>query len=260
MPNKLPFTIISLDDVDEKYRDFYEEVDDGSRYEFRGVSDMPTSIDISKLRKSLEKERLEHKATKSKWSQLNMSPDDIQALIDQQYAQSDNHGSEKDYELKIRSKVAPIERERDMLKSKYEEAMSQIEQYNQMNITRMIQDEIRSAVSKSPGFQNTAVDDAMMYASQMFEVTDDGAVITKGLNGTTAGVSAQVWLTEMQNKKPHWWGPSQGAGSSGSRYSGNGQVNPWKKETWNLTEQGKIYKSDPSKAEQMAKSAGVKLW
>ena len=36
-------------------------------------------------------------------------------------------------------------------------------------------------------------------------------------------------------------------------------VNPWKKETFNLTEQGQIYKRDPALAERLAKEAGKKL-
>ena len=43
-----------------------------------------------------------------------------------------------------------------------------------------------------------------------------------------------------------------GAGSAGSN-------NPWKKETFNLTEQGKILKSDPAQAKQLASAAGVTL-
>jgi hypothetical protein len=34
-------------------------------------------------------------------------------------------------------------------------------------------------------------------------------------------------------------------------------VNPWTADNWNMTEQGKIYTSDPSRAEQLAKAAGT---
>lgn len=35
--------------------------------------------------------------------------------------------------------------------------------------------------------------------------------------------------------------------------------NPFAKETWNLTEQGQLFKSDPAQARQLAASAGMKL-
>jgi len=38
--------------------------------------------------------------------------------------------------------------------------------------------------------------------------------------------------------------------------AGTGEVNPWKKETWNLTLQGKILKEDPAKATRMKAEAG----
>lgn len=48
--------------------------------------------------------------------------------------------------------------------------------------------------------------------------------------------------------------PGGGAGSKG----GSGQVNPWKKETFNLTEQGRITRDNPELAKQLKAAAGVK--
>lgn len=50
-------------------------------------------------------------------------------------------------------------------------------------------------------------------------------------------------------------GYNPSAGGSGSP----GTANPWKKETFNLTEQGKILKSDPVQAKQLANAAGITL-
>jgi len=40
--------------------------------------------------------------------------------------------------------------------------------------------------------------------------------------------------------------------------AGNPEVNPWKPETFNLTQQGKILKEDPAKATRMKAEAGIK--
>jgi len=40
--------------------------------------------------------------------------------------------------------------------------------------------------------------------------------------------------------------------------AGSPEVNPWKKETWNLTMQGKILMEDPAKATRMKAEAGIK--
>ena len=45
----------------------------------------------------------------------------------------------------------------------------------------------------------------------------------------------------------------------GTQKSTSGEKNPWSKEHWNLTEQGRLLVKDPEKAKQMAAQAGHKL-
>ena len=52
--------------------------------------------------------------------------------------------------------------------------------------------------------------------------------------------------------KPNGYNPAGGSGSGGI-------VNPWKKESFNMTEQGKILKNDPVQAKQLASAAGITL-
>lgn len=57
--------------------------------------------------------------------------------------------------------------------------------------------------------------------------------------------------------------PASGNEGSGARGGGSGgdrgRANPWKKETFNLTEQGKIAKENPALAKQLAAAAGKSL-
>ncbi|MFC5468419.1 DUF4355 domain-containing protein [Cohnella suwonensis] len=50
-------------------------------------------------------------------------------------------------------------------------------------------------------------------------------------------------------------GNPPGGGGGGK---GGGQINPWKKETFNLTEQGRIIRENPELAKQLKAAAGVK--
>ena len=98
-----------------------------------------------------------------------------------------------------------------------------------------------------------------MNAERMFEITEEGQVITKDGVGVTPGVAPDVWLSEMQPKRGHWWPASTGGGAKGSK-GANFASNPWTKENWNMTEQGKILSTQGrEKAEQMAKAAGTSL-
>ncbi len=66
-------------------------------------------------------------------------------------------------------------------------------------------------------------------------------------------------LKEIQQSDPYLFGETGKVGS-GTNPPGVGdpEVNPWKKETWNLTMQGQILREDPAKATRMKAEAGVK--
>lgn len=65
-------------------------------------------------------------------------------------------------------------------------------------------------------------------------------------------------LKPLKESSPHLFkkvgGYDPAAGGSPS-----GAANPWKKETFNLTEQGRILKQDPAQARELAAAAGVKI-
>lgn len=85
------------------------------------------------------------------------------------------------------------------------------------------------------------------------EVTDDKDVILK--DGTDLG----SYFIKMMDKKPHWYGQTQGGGAGGSSKIGSKVINPFSFENWNLTEQGKLLSLDPDKARKMAEAVGTKI-
>jgi predicted RNase H-like nuclease (RuvC/YqgF family) len=66
-------------------------------------------------------------------------------------------------------------------------------------------------------------------------------------------------LKALQQSDPYLFGESGKVGSgTNPPGAGTGEVNPWKKDSWNLTQQGKILREDPAKATRMKAEAGVK--
>ena len=66
-------------------------------------------------------------------------------------------------------------------------------------------------------------------------------------------------LKELQKSDAYLFGESGKVGSgTNPPGAGTGEANPWKKDNWNLTMQGKILKEDPAKATRMKAEAGVK--
>lgn len=66
-------------------------------------------------------------------------------------------------------------------------------------------------------------------------------------------------LKAIQQSDPYLFGESGKVGSgTNPPGAGTGEVNPWKKDSWNLTQQGKILLEDPAKATRMKAEAGIK--
>jgi hypothetical protein len=254
-----------LEDTDEKYRDLY--VEKNGKFEIQ-VEGMKTQGDVDRLTSALEKERNDHKGTKKKFEPLgDRKIDEVLAILDRvpelEMAASGKLDDNKINELvekRIVGKTGPLERKIKTLSDGILERDAKITEFTQRETTRTIHDAIRDAVGKSSGFTSAALEDALLFGERHLGVNEEGKVVTKDNVGVTPGIDAAVWLSEMQQRKPHWWGPTAGGGAGGNKGTGTGGGNnPWTHEHWNMTEQGRIYTSSATKAEQMAKSAGTKI-
>lgn len=253
-----------LDDVPEQYRDLYTEKN--GKFELTGVEGMKTQADIDRVQAGLAKERTEHKATKtalSAWG--DRKADEVIAILDRvpeleaaAAGKLDENKINTMVESRVGSKLAPVQRQVATLTANLAEKDAIIAGYQTKERTRSIHDGVRDAISKTKGFQASAAEDALMLAERMFEVNEDGKVVTKDGVGVTPGVDAVVWLTDMQQKRPHWWGPTEGGGAGGSG-NGNreGGDNPFTAANWNMTKQGEILRANPTRAEQLARAAGT---
>jgi hypothetical protein len=66
-------------------------------------------------------------------------------------------------------------------------------------------------------------------------------------------------LKAIKESDPYLFGESGRVGSgTNPPGAGNPEANPWKKDSWNLTQQGKILLEDPAKATRMKAEAGIK--
>lgn len=259
----LKAVVDTLDDVEEPFRTLYQERN--GKFEITGIEGMKTQADVDRLQTALTKERNDHKSVKDKFAPLaNFDVTEVLGKLDRfgelEEAAKGKLDDAKIDELvskRISSKLGPVERERETYKAQLTEAQGKLQEYAARETQRTIFDKIRDAAT-SAKILPEALDDALLLAERVFEVTEDGRVVTKDNVGVTPGIDASVWFNELQTKRPHWWGPSVGGGASGSKTPG-GQNNPWSAEHWNMTEQGKILQTNRSRAEQLAKSAGTSI-
>lgn len=256
------------EDIPENFRDLYTERD--GKWSLTNVKGLKSQEDIDKLNASLVKERNDHKDTKKKLKPFEgldaeearekLDKYDELALAAENNPDADKLAEqvEKLADAKVATATAPLTRELEELRTENEENKGKILTFETKETSRVITDSVRKA-ALGIKVVDTALDDVLMLGEKVFEVKEDGSVLTKDSVGCTPGVAADIWLSEMQEKRPHWWPASTGGGGRGNTGGGGFANNPFSRDHWNLTEQGKAYTESSTKAEQMAKAAGTTI-
>lgn len=263
----------NADDIPESIEDFRGLfTEKNGKMELTGIGGVQTPANVSRLETSLKKEREDHKATKATlavWGDL--THDDVVAKLDRipelEAAAGDKLDDAKIEEIVnrrvegvIRSKLSPLERENKKLTKENGELSESNAGFVASDTKRKVHDSMRKA-RKSLKVLDEAEDDVLNY-SGLFEITEDGGVVTRDGVGVAPGMDPTAWLSEVQGSKPHWWPASQGGGAGGSNRGGGafGGKNPFTAENWSMTEQAQIVTKDGmEKAEKLAAAAGIKV-
>lgn len=140
-------------------------------------------------------------------------------------------------------------------KEKLESTIKQLQEENKSSKTKYEQDlknlRIDSAVKLK--LTNTA-QDVDIVASLI-----DKTKLIVGDDGSVTGLDEQI--NPLKQSKPFLFKDGKPKGSGYEPAGGNGEnkVNPFKKETFNMTEQGRLFKENPALAKSLAQEAGVSI-
>jgi hypothetical protein len=121
------------------------------------------------------------------------------------------------------------------------------------------------AVATKRGLRPTAIPDISARARAVFKLIQgvpvayepDGKTVRPGKDGLTS-MTLEEWVDAQVSEAPHLFESNAGGGAAGNGSGGaaNRSVkNPFRKETWNLTEQMKLQKTDPQLAVRLKASA-----
>lgn len=118
---------------------------------------------------------------------------------------------------------------------------------------------VRKAAEKA-GVIPGAIDDVIARARGMFAISEEGLVEARDQDGNLIKIgkkiaSPDVFVEALKESAEHLWPDSKGTGAKGSKGGGATGPNPFAKETFNLTEQALLVKSDPQKAERLRAQA-----
>lgn len=268
MPLKLSYD--SLDSVDEAFHSLYTEKD--GKFVLTGVEGMKTQADIDRVLEAKRKEAADHAATKEKLALYgDLDPEQItKDLAELEEARiklqagggKDGKLSDEDLEklaeARVKTATAPLQRQLEKLAKERDTFAQENTTFKEKERTRAIGDAVRKAATESKVI-GTALDDVIMLAERVFEVGASGEVLVKDNVGFTPGIAPDIWLNDMQEKRPHWWPASSGGGAGGGNGGGTFSKNPFSAEHWSMTEQGRILREDKGKAERMAAAAGTTI-
>lgn len=261
------------DDVPQQYAELFEER--GGKYCFKRIEGLATQADVERLSRAVKQERDAHGATKQALLLVcgDQKPEEVRSILDRvpeleasakAGAKPDDKKIEDIVHARVQQRVAPLEREVNNLKQQVAERDQKLQVFAHEKAVRTIHDGVRAVVrggpeGKGPKIVDSAEEEILLFAERHFEITDDGRLQTREGANVPAGLDAAGWFNEMANKKPHWFGPTQGSGALGGKGFGSFANNPFTHENWNMTEQGRLVSTDRAKAEQMAKAAGTTI-
>jgi hypothetical protein len=173
----------------------------------------------------------------------------------------------------FRNSNVALMRERDDLKRRFERSESDqvraiAAERDALNarLTAIQVDQGVTTVATRKGLRPTAILDITARARSVFRLVDgapriyeaDGQTVRVGKDGITP-MTLDEWVDLQVGDAPHLFESNAGGGAASNGSGGVGgnrsARNPFRKETWNLTEQMRLLKSNPGLAAHLKASA-----
>jgi len=117
------------------------------------------------------------------------------------------------------------------------------------------------------GLRSTAIPDITSRARLVFKLVNgapqafepDGKTVRPGKDGTSP-MTLEEWVDAQVSEAPHLFESNAGGGAASNGAGGAAGINrsvknPFRKDTWNLTEQMKLQKTDPGLAARLKAAA-----
>jgi len=122
-------------------------------------------------------------------------------------------------------------------------------------------DQALVAEATKRGLRPSAIPDITARARNVFRLVSgapqaleaDGQTVRVGRDGVTP-LTMTEWLDTQVSEAPHLFESNAGGGAAGNGSGGVGQgsgKNPFRRETWNVTEQMRLAKADPQLAARL---------
>ena len=255
----LKFKVKSKDEVPAELSNLYVERDGAWLLDVDGAVEKSKLDEFRNTNVSLIKERDDLKKRYE-----GIDPDAVKALADEkrqlEEAQQLKAGEvEKVVENRIKGVKADLEKQIATLSGERDALTGRL--------TSIQIDQGVLTVATKRGLRPTAIPDITARARSIFRLVNgvptafepDGKTLRYGKDGLTP-MTLEEWVDAQVSEAPHLFESNAGGGAAGNGSGGVGGSkasvkNPFRKESWNLTEQMKLQKTDPQLAARLKAAA-----
>jgi hypothetical protein len=263
----------NLDDVPEAQRDLYTEKD--GKFYLDLEEDIRNHPSVTALSNALSKQKDAVKDLKAKLAdieqRLKSIPDDFDAEEYKRLKEAAENDDDPPDDPEGKKK------KREDAQRLHEQRIQRMKEEHATELQK-VKDELAAAIAKTRKLVvDTAIEDALneqnikpefrkatrsLLREKVKVVEDedgnDVAIVETDLNPEMPLKDyAAEWAGSDEGR--HFVGKPSGSDAENKGGGNKGEKNPWTKEHWNLTEQGKLVKNDRAKAERLAAAAGRPL-
>jgi hypothetical protein len=253
----LKFKYASKDQVPAEQAALYIERDGAWTLDAEGVVEKAKLDEFRQSNVTLLKERDDLKKRFE-----GIDPEEVRTLADQK------RKLEEEKQLKAGEVDRVVENRVKGLKSEWDKQFTAMTSERDALMSRLTAIQIDQGVittATKRGLRPTAIPDITSRARVVFKLVNgvprafeaDGQTVRYGKDGVTP-MTLEEWVDAQVADAPHLFESNAGSGAA-SNASGGGVnrsvKNPFRKETWNLTEQMKVQKSDPQLAARLKAAA-----
>lgn len=249
--------------IPDPLKDFYREVD--GRF-ILDVDGMKTQADFDRYADAIKKRYADNAADLARKQGAELSREDILELIEDGISKmapavksgaKRGDGADPDVSQRIHDLERNLAAMSKELESTKAERDSAIGQSRETKIKNALTEAATAAGVEADGISNLVT-----LTAHNFEISQDGTVVTKleADAGVSPNQSPSEFFQALGRQKSYrmFWPKSQGVGADtggGSAGGDLGSGNPWTKSGWNVTAQGKLFKSNPEEARRLMKAA-----
>jgi hypothetical protein len=251
----LKFKFKSKEEIPAEQQALYIERDGAWMLDVDGAVDKSKLDDFRTNNITLSNQLAEHKKRFE-----GIDPDQVRKLVEEKQRLEEAQqlkGGELDKVVENRLKTAKAEWDKQ-----FAAVTSERDSLNG-RLTAIQIDQGVLTVATKRGLRPTAIPDITSRARSVFRLVDgaprayeaDGQTLRIGKDGI-APMTLDEWVEQQVADAPHLFESNAGSGAAGNGSGGVGgnnrsAKNPFRKETWNLTEQMKLQKTDPQLAARL---------